>query len=407
LTAQSNTADIAARAKALEPNLIEWRRDFHQHPELSNQEKRTAQVIEQRLRAMGFTNIRTGVARHGIVATLEGGKPGPVVAWRADMDALPIDESHFQVPYKSKVKGVKHACGHDAHMSVALGIASLLAERRAELPGTVKFIFQPAEEGAKDAPVWGAKLMLEEGALENPRPSAIFAYHVSPMIPAGTIGYTSGPASAASDTIKITFQGKRAHGAYPHQGIDAVAVASQCIMALQTIHSRRIPTQEPSVLTLGTVHGGDRRNVIAETVTVEGTVRTFQPRTQDAIETMLHETLRGCTEAMGAKYELSYRRGYPSMQNDAALIEKALPILQRAVGSNNVIPQSAGMGAEDFSYFQKQIPGVMFLLGVGNEAKGMNAGLHTADFDLDESALSVGVSAGASLVWNYLENAKP
>ncbi|MDX2267607.1 MAG: M20 family metallopeptidase [Bryobacter sp.] len=400
--AQILPEEISRRAEAMAAKLSECRRDFHMHPELSNHEERTARVIAERLRALGFTDIRTGVARHGIVATLVGAKPGPVVAWRTDMDALPIDESTFPVDYRSKTPGVKHACGHDAHMAVALGLAELLAGMQSQLGGTVQFVFQPAEEGAKDAPEWGAKLMVKEGALDNPRPQAIFAFHVNPMIEAGQIGYSPGPGSAASDTIRIRILGKRAHGAYPFQGIDAVAVASQCISAIQAIHSRRIPTQSPSVITIGTIQGGDRRNIIAESVELGGTVRTFEAGTRDTIERMLGETLEGCTAAQGAKFELNYRRGYPAMNNNAALVEAALPALRKLLGESKVVALKPPMSAEDFSYFQEQIPGVMFSLGVRNEARGITAGVHTANFDLDESALVTGVKVAATLVLDVL-----
>ncbi len=398
---------IASLAKKLQPTLVECRRDLHMHPELSNQEVRTGKLIAERLHVLGFDEVTPNVAGHGVVALLKGAKPGPTVAWRADMDALPIDESAFNIPYKSTAPGVKHACGHDAHVAIALGIAETLSQLKADLPGQVKFLFQPAEEGATGVPEWGAKLMIKQGALENPAPAAIFAFHVMPAISVGQVAHTDNAASASSARVKIVFQGKRAHGAYPYQGIDAVAVASQCILALQTVHSRRVSTLDPSVFSIGTIHGGDRRNVIADTVTVEGGVRTFSDKVLDLYESEIKRTLDGCTSAMGATYKMDYSRFYPAMMNSPTLNKAAIPVLEKVLGASNAVQIPPGMFGEDFSLYQRVIPGSMFLLGVGNPSKGISAGLHTANFDIDESALSIGVHAGASILVNYLTgNAK-
>lgn len=401
--AQTREARVAELVSAMRERLVECRRDLHMHPELSNHEVRTGKMIAERLRAAGYTDIKTNVAGNGVVAVIVGAKPGPVIAWRADMDALPIDESAMAMPYKSTVKGVKHACGHDAHVTIALGMAEALMKMRAELPGTVKFIFQPAEEGAQDAAVWGAKLMIAEGVMKNPAPEAIFAFHMSAGLEVGKLAWTENAASAASDTVNIKIIGKRSHGAYPYQGIDAVAVASQCILALQTIHSRRIDTSDPSVLSLGTIHGGDRRNIIAETVEMTGTVRTYSEKTQNDYERFMKQTLEGCTGGMGATYTLDYRRGYPSMQNDPALARRVLPAIERVVGAANVATRGPGMTGEDFSYFQNLIPGVMFGLGASNTAKGISGGGHTAEFDIDEESLVVGVRSGVGIVFEYLD----
>ncbi len=407
LPAQSLEDQIAAIASKMQSRLVECRRDIHMHPELSNQEVRTGKLVAERLRALGMDEVRSNVAGNGVVAVLRGGKPGTTVAWRADMDALPIDESSMDVVYKSTVKGVKHACGHDAHTTIGLGIAEALLQIREQIPGTVKFLFQPAEEGSGGAAIAGAKLMIQEGALENPAPAAIFAFHVAGNLPIGTINYTDNAASAAGATVRIHFKGKRAHGAYPYQGIDAVAVASQCIIALQTIHSRRIDTLDPSVFSLGTIQGGDRRNVIAEAVNVTGTVRTFSDKVMDEYEAKIRQTLEGCTTAMGATYELGFRRGNLAMINNPALNQAALPVLQKILGAAHVKQQGAGMFSEDFSLYQRAIPGTMFALGVSNPAKGITANVHTAEFDIDEDALSLGVRAGASIVLDYLNrNAK-
>ncbi len=402
LPAQTLDDKIAQIAKSLQPLLVECRRDIHMHPELSNNEVRTGKLIVEKLRALGLEDIKPNIAGNGVTALLKGAKPGPVVAWRADMDALPIDESTFAAPYKSTVKGVKHACGHDAHTTISLGIAETLNQLKSEIPGTIKFIFQPAEEGVSGVTDYGARLMIKEGALENPKPNAIFAFHVASNVPTGKIAYTDNAASSASTGINITFKGRRAHGAYPYQGIDAVAVASQCILALQTIHSRRIDTVNPSVFTLGTIHGGDRRNVIAETISLTGTLRTFSESITDQYEKMIRQTLDGCTSAMNASYELGFKRGNLPMLNSPALNKAALPVIDKALGPNAALSQGPGLYGEDFSAYQRVIPGTMFFLGISNPAKGITAGLHTAEFDIDEDALSIGVHAGSKILLDYL-----
>jgi len=407
LPAQTLEDQIAKIAKDLQPRLVECRRDIHMHPELSNQEVRTGKLITEKLRALGLEDIKSNIAGNGVTAILKGGKPGPIVGWRADMDALPIDETNFNVPYKSTVKGVKHACGHDAHTTIALGIAETLNQVKAQIPGTIKFLFQPAEEGVAGVADYGAKLMIKQGALENPRPEAIFAFHVAGNVPVGKIAYTDNAASSASSTVNITFKGKRAHGAYPYQGIDAVAVASQCILALQTIHSRRIDTADPSVLTLGTIHGGDRRNVIAESIAVTGTLRTFSEAVTDKYETLIKQTLDGCTSAMSATYDFNLKRGNIPMLNSPALNQAAIPVIEKILGPKSAIASTPGMFSEDFSAYQRVIPGSMFFLGTANAAKGITAGVHTAEFDIDEDALSIGVNTGSRILLDYLtRNAK-
>src|SRR5436853_6457692 len=271
--AASRDQQIAQAAEAMRARLIEQRRDFHMHPELSNREERTARIVAERLRALGL-EVKTNVGKHGVVALLKGAKPGPVVAVRADMDALPIQET-IDVPYKSQTPGVKHACGHDAHTTIELGVAEILSKMRPEISGTIKFIFQPSEEGAPAGEEGGASLMIKEGALENPRPTAIFGLHVMPVVEVGQIAYNSGPAMASSDHFVITIHGKKVHGAYPHDGIDAVVVAAECVTSLQTIRSRRIDTTEPLVITVGIIQGGNRFNIVADEVKLEGTVRTL------------------------------------------------------------------------------------------------------------------------------------
>lgn len=394
--------EIARAAEALRAKLIETRRDLHMHPELSNREERTSRVIAERLRQLGFDEVKTGIGKHGIVALLKGKQPGPVVAVRADMDALPIQET-LAVPYKSRNDGVKHACGHDVHMTVQLGVAEILSKMRDQIRGTIKFIFQPAEEGPPPGEEGGAKLMIAEGALENPRPAAIFGLHVMPNIEVGQIGYNSGPAMASSDRFAITVRGKKVHGAYPHDGIDTVVVAAECVTALQTIRSRRINTQEPLVITLGSIHGGNRFNIIADEVRLEGTMRTLNEDVRKQAIELMKQTLGGITAAYGATYEIEFGGNNPVTYNNPALVEATLPTLRKLIGDKNLIAPRPQMGAEDFSYFQKAIPGFFYFLGVGNQAKGITAMIHTPEFDVDEEALIVGVKAMANVLLDYLE----
>lgn len=403
LQAQSLDSIIAKEVAAMEQKLIETRRELHMHPELSNQESRTGKFIADRLRALGFDEVKTNVAGHGVIGVIKGGRPGPVVAWRADIDGLPIDESTFDVPYRSTNKGVKHACGHDAHITVALGVAEVFSRIRKDLPGVVKFIFQPAEEGVSNAEFFGAALMIKEGALQNPKPKAIFAFHVSPMLEAGKIGYASGPFLASADSVNISIKGKKAHGAFPQEGTDALVTAAQCVNMLQTIHSRRISTMDPSVLTIGTISGGDRSNVVADSVKMEGTLRTFSEATREAYRSYVKQTLQGCTSISGAAFELEWvQPSYPVTTNPADLLEATLPSIKRIVGVDGATRMAPQMGGEDFSLFQKEVPGVMFWLGVGNEARGIRSGLHTADFDIDEAALPVGVKTASAILLDYL-----
>lgn len=395
-------AAIDQAAESLRPKLIELRRDFHRHPELSNREERTARVIAEKLRALGFDEVRTNVGKHGIVALLKGSQPGPVVAVRTDMDALPILET-LEVPYRSENKGVKHACGHDVHMTVELGVAEILSRMRDRIRGTIKFIFQPAEEGPPPGEEGGAEFMIKEGALQNPRPSAIFGLHVMPNIEVGQIGYNSGPAMASSDRFSITLRGRKVHGAYPHDGIDTVVVAAEAITALQTIRSRRINTMEPLVITIGSIHGGNRFNIIADEVVLEGTMRTLNEEVRSTAIEMMKKTLAGITSAYGASYEIDFGHNNPVTWNDPSLVESTLPSIRRVVGEKNLISPRPQMGAEDFSRFQQVIPGFFYFLGVGNKARGITGMIHTPEFDVDEESLVVGVRVMANVLLDYLD----
>jgi len=393
---------IARAAEGLREKLVTQRRDFHMNPELSNREERTGRVVAERLKAIGLTDIKTNVARHGVTALLVGGKPGPVVAVRADMDALPINET-MDVPYKSKNPGVKHACGHDVHTTVGLGVAEVLAGMRADIRGTIKFIFQPAEEGAPKGEEGGAGLMIKEGVLENPRPQAIFGLHTEPNVQAGQVGYHSGPAMASSDTFTITVKGKGSHGAQPQLGVDAVVVASECVLALQTIRSRRIDPLEPLVITLGTINGGTRFNVIASEVKMTGTMRTHNEAVRERAVALMRETLQNVTAAHGATFELNMEGSNPVTYNEPALVEETLPTMRRVLGAENVYVIKPFMPAEDFSQYQKIIPGFFYFLGVGNRAKGITAGWHTPEYDVDEESLVVGVKVMSNVLLDYLD----
>ena len=393
---------VAQLAESLRTQLISQRRDFHMHPELSNREERTARVVAERLRALGLEDVKTGVGKHGVTALLKGGKPGAVVAVRADMDALPIQETN-DVPYKSRVAGVKHACGHDVHTTVELGVAEVLSKMRGEISGTIKFIFQPAEEGAPAGEEGGAKLMIKEGVLENPRPSAIFGLHTEPNLQAGQIGYHRGPAMASSDTFEIIIRGKSAHGAQPQNGVDAVVVASECVLALQSIRSRRIDPLEPLVITVGTISGGARFNVIAAEVKMTGTMRTLNDQVRERAVQLMRETLQNVTAAYGATFELNLQDSNPVTYNEPGLVDETLPVIRRVVGDPNALAIKPFMPAEDFANFQKIIPGFYYFLGVGNRAKGITSGWHTADFDVDEESLVVGVKVMSNVLLDYLD----
>lgn len=402
VNASARDERIRQAAESLRAQLITQRRDFHIHPELSNREERTSRIVAERLRALGLEDVRTSVARHGVTALLRGGRPGPVVAVRADMDALPINET-IDVPYRSQNQGVKHACGHDVHTTVELGVAEVLSRMRNEIAGTIKFIFQPAEEGPPPGEPGGAPLMIAEGVLENPRPQAIFGLHVMPNIEVGQISYNSGPAMASSDRFVITVHGRKVHGAYPHDGVDAVVVAAEAVSALQTIRSRRIDTTEPLVISVGIINGGNRFNIIADEVRLEGTVRALNEDVRRRAQELMRQTLDGVTRAYGATYEMQYEEGAAVTFNEPSLVEETLPTLRRVMGEQNVVTRRPQMGAEDFAYYQRVIPGFYYFLGVGNRARGITAMIHTPEFDVDEESLVIGVRVMSNVLLDYLD----
>lgn len=393
---------IALAAEALRPKLVELRRDFHRHPELAFHEERTARIVAERLRALGLDEVRTNVAKHGVVGLLKGARPGPVVALRAEMDALPITETNHQ-PYCSTVPGVMHACGHDAHTAIALGVAEVLSQTRGQLPGTVKFLFQPAEESTGDGELSGAPLMIQGGALEHPRPLALFGLHTSPELRAGTIGWHSGPAQAAIDVFTVTIRGKVPPGPNPQLGVDTIVVAAECINALQTIKSRRLDPFEPALLTIGAIQGGDLPFNTPAEVKLQGSVRAFSDDARSRIAQLMRETLAGIAAAHGASFDLQFRPVTAVLVNDPKLVEASLPSLRRALGAANVIEVPARMGGEDFSYYGQVVPAFFFRLGSGNQAKGITAAAHTPAFEIDEDCLVTGVKAMATLVVNFLD----
>ncbi|MGH7500814.1 MAG: M20 metallopeptidase family protein [Longimicrobiales bacterium] len=407
--AQRFDSRIDAEVERLLPQIVEARHRIHQNPELGNREFATARLVAEHLRGLGF-EVDTGIAHTGVVGVLRGGRPGPVVALRADMDALPVTEE-VDLPWKSTVRttyldqevGVMHACGHDIHVAVQLGVASVLASMRDDIPGTIKLIFQPAEEGPPPGEEGGAEIMIREGVLENPRPAAIFALHSFAQMAVGTLGYRAGPMLAAVDHFRIDIQGRQAHGARPELSVDPVVMAAQAIMALQTIRSRNLSPLEPSVITVGIVRGGTRFNIIPGQVHLEGTVRTYNPEVRDAIERRMSEILQGITTSAGGSFTLDYERGSPATINNGPLTEWAVPVLARAVGNDRVVEIDPAMGGEDFSYFANEIPAFFFRLG--QVAPGSTSGdHHTPTFLADDTAIPVGIRAMSRLVLDFLGN---
>ena len=399
-------ANIQPKIDAVMPKVVTWRRDFHQHPELSNQEFRTAEIIADHLRALGM-EVQTEVAHTGVVGTLRGGD-GPVVALRADMDALPVTEL-VDLPFASKAKGiyqgrgvgVMHACGHDNHVAILLGAAEGLAGMGDELPGTVKFIFQPAEEGTPDGSIGGAELMLMEGVFENPRPDVVFGLHVFPY-PVGTIATRPGGLMASSDRHQITIKGKQTHGAVPWAGVDPIVAASQVVMGLQTIVSRQLDaTLTPSIVTVGRIEGGVRNNIIPESVELEGTIRTFDAATRNDIHTRIRRTASNIAEAAGATADIVIDQGYGVTRNDPTLYRQMAPTLEIVAG-DRFIEATQTTTAEDFSYFANEVPGLFLFLGVAPDDPTLIHPNHSPRFYADERALPVGVEALTSMTLDYM-----
>jgi amidohydrolase len=383
------------------PAVVADRRYLHQHPELGMQEENTARFVAEKLREFGI-ETQTGIATTGVLGTLRGAQPGKTVLLRADMDALPIEELN-EVPYKSQVPGVMHACGHDSHTAMLLGVARLLTERKDEIKGTVKFIFQPSEE----VPPGGAKPMIEEGVLEDPHVDAAFGVHIGQDLPVGTIGVCAGPTNAASDGFIATIKGVGGHAARPHGSVDPIVVAAQCISALQTLVSREVNPLRQAVITVGSLHAGTVSNIIPEEAIMKATVRTFDPEVRQNLSERIPALIKGISAAMRAEAEVQYRFGYPALVNDPAMTDLVRQVARGIVGPQRVVEREPGMGGEDMSYFLQHAPGCFFRIGSRNPDRGLVYGHHHPRFDIDdEGALPIGVAAVASVALRYLNGAE-
>ena len=399
-------------AESLEKKVIAWRRDFHQHPELGNREFQTAAKIAAHLKSLGM-EVKTGVGKTGVVGLLKGGKPGPVVALRADMDGLPVTE-RVELPFKSQEKteyngqqtGIMHACGHDTHVAMLMGAAEVLASVKNDLQGTVKFIFQPAEEGAPEGEEGGAYLMVKEGVLESPKVDAIFGLHINAQTEVGTIKYRPGATMAAVDKYAIKIKGKQTHGASPWSGVDPIVTSAQVVMGLQTIVSRNVTlTENAAVVTVGALHSGIRQNIIPEEANMIGTIRTFSPETQQLVHRRITEIATNIAESAGAKAEVKIDIQYPVTYNDPKLTDQMAPTLEAVAGKNNVRLTPAQTGAEDFSFFQQKVPGFFYFLGGMSKGKKVEdaAPHHTPDFQIDESCFVLGMKSLCHLTTDYME----
>lgn len=389
---------------SIREKMISVRRDIHANPELSNREFRTSKLVAENLRKLGI-DVREKVAKTGVVGILWKGEKYPTVALRADMDALPIEEKN-DVEYRSKVKGVMHACGHDFHTTILLGTAEVLSKLKNELYGNVLFIFQPAEEGAPEGEEGGAYLMIKEGVFNILRPNCIFALHVTPDIETGKIGYTPGFSMANADSFKIEIEGKSAHGAYPHQGIDAILASSFLITQLQSIPSRFADVNDPVVITVGKIQGGVRSNVIAEKVEMEGTIRTLSDKTRNMVIEKINKILQGLETYFGIKYRIEITNKVPSVYNNPELTFWSISLLEKIIGKKNCIELKPQMTAEDFGFYSREVPAFLFWLGVRNEEKGFIHGLHTPNFNGDEEAIFVGIRIFSNLVMEKLKELK-
>jgi amidohydrolase len=404
-------AKLDQQAKEIEAKVIEWRRDFHQNPELGNREFKTGAKIAEHLKSLGI-KVQYPVAKTGVVGILEGGKPGPVIALRADMDALPVTERN-SLPFASKVKtmfngqetGVMHACGHDAHVSIMMGVAEILAKNKSELKGTVKFLFQPSEEGPPQGEEGGASLMIKEGVLENPKVDVVFGLHMLSLLPSGQLGYRPEGIMAAVDGLKIKVIGLGAHCATPWDSKDPIMIGTQIISGLQTIVSRQTDlTKAPAVITIGSFHSGNRGNIIPEVAEMEGSIRSFDVGMQKTLHQKIKLTAEKIAESAGAKAEVEIEIGSPVTYNDPKLTTMMAPSLQRTVGISNAIVVAPTTLAEDFSFFQEKVPGLFFFLGAyPSDMKLANRPVHhTADFMMDEKSFVTGVKAMLNLTVDYM-----
>ena len=404
---------IDQESDALLKKITTWRQHLHKYPELSNREFKTAKYIEQHLRSLGL-DVKTGIAKTGLVAMLKGDKPGPLVALRADMDALPVVEQ-TGLPFASTEKttfngldvGVMHACGHDAHMAILMGVAEFFTKHKTELAGSIMFIFQPAEEGPPVGEEGGAKLMLKEGIFKENKPDVVFGLHVNPA-PDGVIAYREGPTMAAADSWKIIVTGKQAHGSAPWAGVDPIMISSQIVSAFNTIVSRKLDIRNlPAVISVGSVHGGVRSNIIPNEVVMEGTVRTYDPKMREKIITEMTTLAKSTAEMNGGSAEVIIPNGsnYPVTINDPDLTARVLPILKNVVASKEYLVRTdRSTGAEDFSYYAQEVPGFFFFLGVTEQGKDWTkvAGNHSPYFEVSDASLDTGVKAFVHLTSGFL-----
>ena len=414
-TSQVLTPQVLQRIAALEPKVVAWRRDIHEHPELGNRETRTAKLVADHLKALGI-EVKTGVAHTGVVGVLRGGKPGPVVMLRADMDGLPVTE-RVSLPFASKVKatyngqevGVMHACGHDTHVAILMGVAEVLAGMKADVPGTVKFMFQPAEEGPPQGEKGGAEMMIEQGLLEGPKVDAAFALHIGSKQEVNTIAYTPGGTYASADDFSIVVKGKSTHGGYPWNGVDPIVTAAHIVTQLQTIVSRNMAlTENAAVVTVGRIVGGVRSNIVPEQVEMTGTIRALHPNDRKMLHDRIRAIATNVAEGMGATAEVKIpvTTAYPVTFNNPDLTAAMVPVLQSVAGAENVQLVKPETGAEDFSFVAEKIPS--FYIGLGGRPKNVSAAQaadhHTPDFFIDDSGLDLGVKALTAMALEYLRN---
>ena len=399
-------------AQGIESKIVAWRRDFHQNPELSNRETRTSGIIAAHLKTLGL-EVRTGIAKTGVVGILKGGKAGPTIALRADIDALPVTE-RTDVPFKSKVRttfngvetGVMHACGHDCHTAILMGAAEVLTQFKKDLAGTIVFIFQPAEEGAPKGETGGAGDMIKEGVLDNPKVETIFGLHMAAQLPAGTLAYRSGGSQASSDRFTIIIKGKQTHGAMPWGGIDPIVIGSQIVLGLQTVVSRMTPlTESPAVISVGMFQSGIRENIIPEEAKLIGTIRVLDPKIQKQVHENMRRMVTNIAEASGATAEINIEIGNPVTYNNPELTRKMYPTLEETAGEANVRVALPTTAAEDFAKYQEKIPGLFFALGgmAKDKAAVETAPHHTPDFYIDESGFVLGVKTFCHLVVDYAD----
>ena len=373
--------------------LSAFRRDLHANPELSFKESRTQGRIESALAEIGLKSVR--MADTGVVAVLEGAKPGPTFLFRADIDALPIHELS-EHPYKSQNPGVMHACGHDVHTTLGVGVARQLIQAREKLHGRIKFVFQPAEEASPEDEPIGAERMVVEGVLEGPKVDAAFAFHVMPTLEVGKIGYTQGPVWARSDLVEIVVRGKKTHAAYPHEGIDAVVVGAHLVTALQSLIARRVDARDAAVLSIGKLAAGNSYNIIADTAELTGILRTLSDSVAEQVIREAHDMVRSLARAFGAEAELKITPGARLTANDVELERRVVQKMRESVGADALVPHLPQMGAEDFASFSRRVPSTYLFLGVRNEARGITHMIHTPYFDVDEACIGLGVKAMSS-----------